>query len=441
MKRAIAALACLLVSVPLIGGPSPASAQARRQGQITVNWAGSVNEDLGKIHTSITSTAPIATIKAHILSAAGAELARTTDFALTSGSTTDGIWTTRGRVRVAELGSYRIDIEVTATDGTHVTAAQAGQFVYMVRTVFDPLTSSPATVDQSHRTITVSGRAFGIWPGTGERKPLGRGFPIGLSISYLDKNGGFSGFDRAELTTDAHGRFRHRLTLLASAEFTAAFVYDNVHFGYISGNSEALVIRPVEAATEIQVTVTPARVDFGHEVTVSGLARRRSPAGWRPLANTELGVVTSNFDTLPAVTTDANGRYSFTFVPWDTGTITVAFYTEDSYTANAITTVPFTVAHPAAFADFAAERQGGDIVASGHLVFPGHVSPGSPEVIIEFSADGTTWTTRATSRAEWHGEGYAFSGAFAEPAAGQVRARFEGGETFQDAQSQAVSVS
>ncbi|MEV4114316.1 hypothetical protein [Nonomuraea sp. NPDC049695] len=351
---------------------------------------------------STTSEQPIATLKAHVVSAAGEKLATVDDFALTSGTPTSGIWTTRSRVQLTELGSYRIDVEATDAQGAHITAERTGRLSYMVRTVFDPLIPSRTTIDYAHRNVTVRGRAYGIRPGSGVRKPLGQGFPISLSINYLDKQGGYAGFDHADLTTDAKGRFRHSLTLKMGAEFTATYPYSNDHLWYLSGTSDKLIVKATESATQVQVHVDPARINAGDPLTVSGLARWRSLAGWRPLADTTLNVWVENTNDAPrSVTTDAEGRYSLKFVPYTTGTINVAYYSEDPFKANVTTTVAFTVAHPSSFADFTAVRQAAEVAVSGHLAFSGSVS---------------------------------------EPAAGHWRARFAGDQNFQDALSQSVEV-
>ncbi|MFG1681610.1 hypothetical protein ACGFNP_15720 [Nonomuraea sp. NPDC049269] len=439
MRRIIAALSGILVGLTLIAGPQPAT--ARSLGTITINWSGSDEGDLGKIRVSTTSDQPIATLKAHVISATGGELATIDDFALTSGTSTNGIWTTRTRVQLTDLGTYRIDVEATDTEGTHVTAERTGQLIYMVKTVFDPLTPSRATVDYTHRHVTVKGRLYGIWPGSGERKPLGQGFPISFGISYLNKTGGYAGFDHAELTTDAKGRFRHSLTLKMGAEFRATYPYSNDHLWYMSGTSDKLIVKAKESATEVTANVAPARVNAGDPLTVSGLARWRSPAGWQPIPDTKLSVRVENTNGAPtSVTTDAQGRYSLTFVPYTTGTVTVAYYTEDPFKAHASTTIAFTVAHPASFTNLTAVREEAEVVVSGHLAFTGSSTPADPEAIIEFSTDGTTWATRSTRPAYWDGTGYAFADAITEPAAGHWRARFEGGEHFQDALSQSVQV-
>ncbi|MFF3671869.1 hypothetical protein [Microtetraspora malaysiensis] len=439
MRRPLLLLTWVIAAFAVIMSPQAATAG---QSQITINWSNSHPDDLGKLRISATSTYPIAAFKAHVMSDSGQELATAKDFALTSGTDTNGVWTTRSRIQIAELGLYGVTVEATDSEGNHITAERVGNLTYMAKTEFAPFKSDRATVNYSRRDVIVSGRLLGRWPGTGESKPLA-GRNVTLTIAYLNRdNGGYDGFDLAELTTDADGRFSHPITLQQAAEFSASYYHDSAFPGYLSGISDKLVVGVHESATQIKIRLSSDRINAGDQLTVSGTARWHSPDGWRPLADTALtiGIEYGSGGPIESVTTDANGRFSMTLTPYTRGTVSVGFYSEDPYKAHATETATFVVVHPAAFTDFTAQRAGADVAVSGHLAFSGTSAPAAPEAVIEFSADGQTWTERTVLRAWWDGRGYAFSGSIPEPGAGQWRARFLGGGNFQDAVSQTVSV-
>ncbi|GAB1818895.1 hypothetical protein [Herbidospora sp. RD11066] len=443
MQRLFALFLAVLAGVTLVASPSPATASAA--GQIKINWSNSDSADLGRLRISVTSTLPIAALKAHIIASDGTELATADDFALTSGTTVNGVWTTVSRIQIGRLGFFRVDVEATDTEGTHVRTDRAGNLSYYVATVFEPLRSTPSAVKYDRREVTVKGRLLGRHPGTGQLTSFA-GAPVSLSIAFRNRIGGYDGFANAEVTTDDRGRFEYTRTLPQGTEFTATYPQNNAFPGYLRGTSDRLVVLVDPARTQVKVDTDTAQIAEGSAVRISGLARWRSPDdGWQPLAGSRLVVFVdygaSGSGSPESVTTGPDGRYSIDLTLYRSGTVIVNFPSDDPFKADARETVAVTVLHPAAFTEFTAGRAGANVNVSGEIDYPGNTSAYSAEFAVEFSADGRTWTRRALLPGEQAGRGFSFTTSIPETAAGYWRATYSGAPHFQDAASPAVAVS
>jgi hypothetical protein len=396
-----------------------------------VNWAGSVPDDLGRVQVSITAEAGVASIKAHIVSyVTQQEVAVVDTFALASGTAQDGIWATPDRLQLAELGTYRIDVEVTDNAGQQVTRQGAGELAYYAVTSFDEVTTDRSTVSYYHRDVTMSGRLRARLPATGELVVLS-----GFTVWVTATTGGL-----AETTTGADGRFAASVHLDNAGEVYAFYAYDNARIGYQGSQTDFIHITISPAPTRITVVLSSTKVKAGQSVTVSGRLTWLSRDGWQPLANQQVGVlfcfsqVYCNPVDYPF--TDADGRYSVTTTPYSTGYFSVGATPNDPFQAWVTNQADIIVLQPAVISDFTAARdEAGHVVASGHINFPGSFTPGSIPVQLQFSRTGTEgWTTKATFDAGswWDGTGYAFTATMDEPRSGYWRAFYAGTPDFFD---------
>jgi hypothetical protein len=194
------------------------------------------------------------------------------------------------------------------------------------------------------------------------------------------------------------------------------------------------------AATPAQITVSPSNskitlitsareVNAGDEVTLTGQLTWRSPQGWRPLANKQIGVLYCTTEDycwdIDYPLTDKDGRYELTAPVGVTGYFRVAFPSYDPFIARSAVEVAMIAWQPAEFTDFTAARnEAGDVVAQGHMRF-GSRTPSPTTVQIQYRAAGThTWTTLATIN-YWESE-YGFSATILHPTTGHWRAYFTG---------------
>lgn len=115
-----------------------------------------------------------------------------------------------------------------------------------------------------------------------------------------------------------------------------------------------MVVGVTQSPVHVTAVAEPARVDTGGQITMSGQATWESPTGSQPLAGARFWL--DGAPGAPEVTTDADGRYTTTLVPYVNGDIKVTYEPQDSFLADASTAVKVTVVQPSAIRDFDAER-------------------------------------------------------------------------------------
>ncbi|MGI5246487.1 hypothetical protein [Dactylosporangium sp. CA-139066] len=438
MRRFGMALAAATATA--ITGAMLAPAPAYAADPPTVNWAHSVNDDLGRLEVAASAESGVASIKAHIISyATQQEVAATDQFNLSSGTEQDGVWVTAERFQIPQLGGYRVDVEVTDRDGQHVLQPYAGDLAYGVATFIDQVKVQPAAMTYYKRDVTLSGRLNGRWPGDGHVEALS-GFPMQLS-SYPG--------DFTEVTTGAGGKFSGVLHLQQAGTVYAYYSYDNDHLNYYSSNTDQLPVALNPAASRATVKLSKARINAGDTITVSGQFQWHSKDGWQPLANKQFGLLFCPFyqpDNCNPVsfdypTTDADGRFSIQVTPYSSGHYQVGLNPNDPFIATVIKpSADLVVLQPSSFSEFnAARNPDGTVSVSGKLKF-GNFSPGVTPVQIQYSPTGrsTDWTTVSTIQADG---GYNFNTTIESAQPGYWRAYYPGQtDLFRPATSPKIQV-
>lgn len=432
MKRiGVLLLSAVVLALGLVAPNTALAADAP-----VVNWANSDPNDLGVLQVSVTSPQEITHLTAHVLSpSGGAEVAVTDDFVLRSGTATNGVWATRETFKLADLGFYPVDVDATAADGTTVTATSIGHLTYYAQTIFDPLTASRTQVTYAHRDVVLRGRVLTRDPGTREVTPF-PGAPISLNWREYGRNGANDDVDWAQLTTGADGRFSYTRTQGGTDDFYANYPYQNEFPGHLSGTSADLRVPVKLSPVRLTATVAPRRLDAGGQITVSGRATWKSPTGWRPLTGAHL-IIGPYYPGWTQADTDADGRYSASFTPYQSTDIPLYYVATDPFIDNATRTTKVIVVQPSLISQFTAQRgfEANTVEVSGDLEFPGAGSPYRPTVDIEFSVDGTTWVRKTTLPADaW------FNGTVPAKRPGYWRAHYRGGLEFQPSVGEAVYV-
>ncbi|GGM63886.1 hypothetical protein GCM10007977_076790 [Dactylosporangium sucinum] len=409
----------IVTATAAVVGATGLSAPAFAADPPIINWANSIDYDLGRLRVSVTSDSGVASIRAHIVSyATQQEVAVTDGFEIESSNGETSTWFTTNRFQLAQLGGYRVDIEVTDNDGQHTSRTDAGSLAYFVATSFDRVVVKPATVTYARREVTLSGRLLGRWPDDGHIAPLA-GFPVNLS-SYPG--------DFGVATTGADGTFSGPLHLDDAGSVYAYYSYDNDHIGYLSGNSAELPVGITPTSARATVTASRAKVKAGEKVTLTGQLTWRSPDGWQPFANKQFGVLFCYAESAcpwsDYPTTDAEGRYQIEVTPFQTGFYRIGVNSGDPFIASpSAQTGTITVLQPASFSSFSAARteDGTGVSVSGRMQF----SPFSPQtamVDIQYSPDGKApWTTVRVVETNWS---YEFSTTIPSAQSGFWRASF-----------------
>ncbi|SCD95198.1 hypothetical protein GA0115249_111463 [Streptomyces sp. PpalLS-921] len=418
-----------------LGGATAAQASD----QLEVRYAGSVSDDLGTLQISARSRADVKSITAHLISyTTQAEVAEvgSKDFRLFSGTPQDGVWRTKEPLKLPEFGSYRIDVDVTDADGDHVRQQSAGDLAYYVVAQFGELNVDRSSIDREHRDVQVEGTLYGRWP-TREVKPLAARH-VDIDVDY---------WTQATVSTDRRGHFSASVRLDNAAPIQAVFRLDGGTPSVLYGESESVQIGVDQVPTRFTATVSETGIDYGQSVTLNVKVEQKTADGWVPLAGQSGGVLFgpngSETDGVGQFTTADDGTFTMDYTPWQGGYFQLALNTDGDpfLQASRGTSTVVHVHRASKFTAFTASRSDTDQVhAEGLIDFPDGWSPATILVDIQYSPDGTEWTTVATDEAFWGGSGYEFAADINRSTAGFYRAVFSGDDNFQSATSQSVSV-
>jgi hypothetical protein len=437
LRRTLSALFAAAVTAAAVCVPAAADATTAP----TVQFAFSVDGDLGRIEVGVLAEAGVGSIVVHVVSpTTGADVAVVTAFHLVSGDPTSGLWESDNEVILPDLGFYPLNVEVTDNAGVHVEADSIGHLNYAVQMSFTDL-SSTKSVTYTDRSFAVAGTLTGLWPGTRTTATIA-GFPVEMVTQYGDIEDG---------TTDARGQFA--LTAQVENVDDTAYVttlYDPSRLNYLQAytNVPAPTITP--AASRITINVDRNSIVSGDPITVSGDASWKSPDGWVPIANTPIavGVCPPGQDQSPGscfngpnTTSDANGHYSIVLTPYLGDLVMAGVSLGDPFVEDpAFATAKVTVLAPASFASFTAVRDtdtGLVFVGSQGLLLP-VLSTADTQVTVQFSKNGvTSWHTVATI----DDPGGQFGEEYPQPDAGYWRIVYAGVKgLIESAQTDAVFV-
>jgi hypothetical protein len=400
---------------------------------ITVQYAQTDATNSGKLDVSLAAPSDVTSVEVSLFSMATQQtVAKLTNLALTSGTATDGVWEPKTRIQLPELGSYRIDVSAVDAGGDTLSTTGSGYFYYAVQTNLNDASVDRTTVDYQNRSVTMSGRLMGKWPGSGDVKPLA-GEEVDVS-SY---------FQYGSATTAADGSWTVTLPFTDQYQnsIQAQFSYDPNNPFYYSSISRSIPIKIKQTATKLILNPSARSIPFqGTVSSTSATLLWDSPAGWEPLAGKTLG--SNSFGSFVQETTDANGNAVFPATPSLSNdyTISAGWTSDDVYLTDAQASSAITVVQPSAFESFTPTRSDASTVGvTGDLGFSNDV-PGTIPVNIQFSVTGKGgWTTVATvPNAWWDGTGYGFSTTIPSSKAGFWRATFSGGKQFENAVSTVV---
>jgi hypothetical protein len=292
-----------------------AAVPARAASQPYLRWYLDRTDNDGRIAVSAVCPVPIVAIKARILSSrAGSELAAFTLFDRLYGADLDGVWQSRDRVLLPQLGTYWIMWEVHSADGGVVIAER--EFAYWLRILFSTPLVDRDFVDVRHRKVNLACSASKQHPGTLEAFPA-VGIPIGVNTYYP----GLSRTETVPVEVAADGSFQAELTLDGSAHLFATTLEPAPGDFFFYSTSEVNMMRAVSTPTRVTARVADTPVDLGKTTEVSGLLEEFYDGVWSPLPNRKVAVTfqTLTFpgptEPLHVATTDQNGRFVQTVTP------------------------------------------------------------------------------------------------------------------------------
>jgi hypothetical protein len=418
----------LVGAVLVVGGVASPAMAAENDGP-SIAWAGSIEEDLGRIQVKAASEAGITGLVAHIVPPGGGnEVAAVSSFHLDSGTAQDGVWHS-DEVILPELGWYTLNVEATDAAGGHTELDGAGTLSYVVKMYYDGLKTT-AAVSFSQRVYHVSGKLMGRWPGTLATAPIA-GMPVQASIP----GGSFTDV----VDTGKKGQFS-----LAGTVTSTDNTYGYISTGYapdrpylLQGYAQLPFPTVKQSPTKVTVHLDRNSVVSEDPIVVSGDATWKSPDGWAPFANARIAIGAcypgttdpSNCMNGPSTTTDANGHYSYTINPYLSDRIAVAVATDDMYFQTvAYATAKITVTMPTSFGTFSAVRvpeTGAVRLNSQGLELTGY-SPDDVVVNAQFSQNGVTGWRTVEAIDLGYNAGSSFEREYDHPGAGYWRLTYAG---------------
>ncbi|MFJ3233656.1 hypothetical protein [Streptomyces sp. NPDC086787] len=423
------------LAVSMFNGSAPARADATPGGGPVLDAADAWYDFPGMVFVTAHSDNPITRITAHFTPVdaqdGAPEAGFTDDFTQQSGTDgRSGVW--RAPVHLAELGEYRITVDMEDSSGATVTGAVSRWTLeYQTIVTVSGLTVAPARPDFFHQKVTVSGTELAEDPRTPD-SPV----PV-ANAPVLITSQGTSPFGRFNTQTGADGHFTFSFVpTLHWADMTAWPQASSAYPGAIVLNSPVQHMHPVQAPTRFTVNTHALNLRQGTTGTVTGRAEIQTANGWQPLPHTSLslmGTGSSQGGFGGTATTDDSGFYTLRVPSEEPLPTSQLVLGETPFLQPA--TQPFSL-HVAYTTDLTMDATLGDdsrLHVSGYMLYSDSRAhwPSNTAVSIEYSKDGKTgWKSASTIpvRIKRNKPNFQedFSASFTAPNNAYWRARFSG---------------
>lgn len=433
-KRSLA-LTCASVAAGLLLGPVPAAHAA--VAPVLYGVGSGDHPGDGQVWLSASSDTAITSITAHLYapgSAAGApQITQVSDFTPDASTGFANTWRTTTPLRLADLGAYRVVVDLTDADGDTTTAQ--GTYEYELEGKLTDLQVAPRSPDYAHQDVTVTGGFTVTDPRTGGTTPAANA-PVDMEISS-EADG--------TATTGADGRFSYTYRVTdASISYVNAWLRLDDPF-YQSRNNESVEVRAVQSDTRVTLDTAELDVKAGQAATVSGTAEVYVGGAWKRLAGATVDEIWS--DEFGGVAsrpvTDTDGRFTGKLTLPKSGTVEVQVRSGTYLKYAEPQKVKVYVAAKTSLTGFTATLDKYAVLtAKGRLHTGTSVPAGTDDKVeLQYSADGKTgWKTMrtVTPGSSDPDSGAAFKGTFDASYKGYYRAHFKGGRNWQESYSSTV---
>ncbi|MEU6198912.1 hypothetical protein [Streptomyces sp. NPDC047061] len=400
MRRStfLAAATATALSASLFTGLSPARADGTAGGPVLSDADGW--DEPGLLFVTAHSDSPLTRITAHFypLDApdGAAEAGSTEDFTQYTGDDArSGVW--RAPVHLAELGDYRVTVDLQDASGATVTGALSPHPLrYRTVVTISDLTTTPSVPDYLHQRVSVSGTAVARDPRDPGAAAPADGTPVDVVVH--------AGASQA-ITTGTTG---------PDGRFTAAYVPTEPSFRLFavprasSGHPGAIGL-PTYPDQYLHTAQAPVRFTAGtHALNlkqgatgkVTGHAEIQTTAGWQPLPNTAITLEDSSV-VAGQTTTDSRGDYTLRVSSDNPAPSAELVAGTGDMPFQQIAAEPFSL-HVAYTTH---TDMGASLDDDGSLTTYGYVSyedprakwPARPTVTLQYSQDGKTGWKNATT--------------------------------------------
>ncbi|MFD5516713.1 hypothetical protein [Streptomyces sp. NPDC127066] len=439
MRKRSLALACASVAAGVMLGPVPAAHAAVAPRLFGVGSGDSTAS--GLVTLSAQSDSAITSITAHLYapgSAAGApEIAEVGDFTLKSGTAQSGVWNTSTPLRMSDLGTYRVVVDLTDADGDTSSTEDRSGYDYWLQANLTDYQVTPDHPDYEHQDVTVTGGFTVTDPRTGETTPAAN-TRVDLGISSVPD---------ATTRTGADGRFTYTYRVTdPSSDTVNAWLRPDEPW-YQPWTNQGVEVRAVQSDTRVTLDAAELDVKAGQAATVSGTAEVYVDGAWKPLAGVTVDEIWSSESSGVASrpVTGADGRFSGQLTLPRSGTVEAQVRTGTFTRFSELRTVKVYVAQKTSITDFTASLDKYAQLTAKGLLSSGRSAPADiyNHVDLQYSADGKTgWKTMKTvvPGSFEPDDGAPFKGTFATSSKGYYRAHFKAGRDSQESYSSVVHV-
>ncbi|MDF2265902.1 hypothetical protein P2Q00_10645 [Streptomyces coacervatus] len=311
MRRStfLAAATATALSATLFAGPSPAQADSATGGPVLVGADGWYSQP-GMLFVTAHSDSPITHITAHFYPvdapAGDPEAGSTEDFTQYSGQdATSGTW--RAPVHLADLGDYRVTVDLQDASGATVTGALSPyDLQYRTIVTIPDLTAAPSVPDYLHQQVSVSGTVLAEDPRHPDAPTPADDLPVDIE----------TGRGRVTATTAADGRFTAAFVpTQTSIDLSGAPETSSAYPGAINLATPKQHLHTVQAPVRFTASTHALNLKQGTTGTVTGRAEIQTSAGWQPLPHTTIALFGLGAGGLPdfqagQTTTDSQGAYT-----------------------------------------------------------------------------------------------------------------------------------
>jgi hypothetical protein len=203
----------------------------------------------------------------------GAVVADAGEFTLTFHRADEWRYQNADPVVAPPASRYQIAVQVVDADGVTHTENMAGEAPFQVIVSPAEVTTTPATVDYDHRTVTLRGVLRGTWPGSGEVRPVG-GRPVRIDAAYEGSE--------EPVTTAADGTFERTFDLAAGLRTDVDISYQRTQEWelYRQDDQRLLTVGIDPQDTRVVVAVDRTTATEGETLHVTGTAQRHGAGGW-----------------------------------------------------------------------------------------------------------------------------------------------------------------
>ena len=293
------------LSLAVVGAPVTALASA---GPIVIDGVSSPPSNPGLLSIQAEAPTAITSLTVHLYDASNADVLDLpySDFALTSGGATDGIWTVTSPITQAQLplGTYQVTVDATDQGSDTVTGASAGAFFFGIFPTIT-MTGGPTVLSFAQPSVTVSGSVTGQYP-DGSVKPL-----ADQAVTITGRSGTWT------TTTDSSGDYSLKIApnLQALGPPLQEQLYASVPSSATisAASSGQLNLTGQVSDVLIHARLSTAVADYGRPVTLSGTAEYQLDGIWKPLASSTIDVTGVNFydytEHTVTATTSASGTF------------------------------------------------------------------------------------------------------------------------------------